>query len=318
MAPFFSVIIPVYNRATALRRALDSVLAQTCQDFEILVVDDGSTDNPRAVVEALNDPRIRFFAQANAGGGAARNTGIVHAQGAFTAFLDSDDVFLPHHLAAMKTLLEGSSGLAGYARVRVDRGQDRVFLKPPRAIRPGEDMGEYMFCGRGFVPTDTIVAPRALAAKVGYHTDLRPAEDNDFAIRLALEGCRFVMLEAPGAVWTDMADPGRASAGGGMAALGRWLEAMKPRMTSRAWHGARGWAYAKLVAQARGRIHALPLTLNAILRGCYAPRLACVVLLQVLMDAGSYRRLADTAIAWLNVGLREKEPGEPARRQARA
>lgn len=318
MAPFFSVIIPVYNRASALKEALASVLAQTCQDFEIVVVDDGSADDPRAVVEAFADPRIRFVAQANQGGGAARNTGIDHATGRFCAFLDSDDIFLPHHLAAMKETLEGTSDTVGYARVRVDRGQGRTFLKPPRAIREGEDMGEYMFCGRGFVPTNTVVTPRTMAARVRYHTDLRPAEDNDFAIRLALAGCRFVMLEAPGAVWRDMADPGRASAGGGMAALGRWLEAMKPDMTPRAWHGARGWAYARLVARARGRLHALPLTLGAILRGCYAPKLACAVLLQVLLDARQYRVLADTAIAWLNAGLREAPPAEPARRQARA
>lgn len=317
MIPFFSVIIPVYNRAAALKAALDSVLAQTCQDFEIVVVDDGSSDNPKIVVDALGDPRIRFIAQVNAGGGAARNTGIDHARGQFCAFLDSDDAFLPGHLQAMK-FLAGTADTAGYARVRVDRGGGRTFLKPPRGIRPDEDMGEYMFCGRGFVPTSTAVVPRELAAKVRYHTDLRPAEDNDFAIRLARAGCRFVMLEESGAVWRDIADPGRASAGGGMIALGRWLDEMKPRMTARAWHGARGWAYAKLVARARGRLAALPLTFAAILRGCYGPRLACVVLLQVLLEDRQYRWLADTAIARLKAGLREKPPSRPAAKRARA
>src|SRR5476651_2132476 len=109
-APFFSVIIPVYNRAAALRAAIASVRAQSCQDFEIVVVDDGSKDNPRAVVEAFGDPRIRFFAQPNGGGGKARNTAIDQSCGCFIAPLDSDDVFLPHHLASMKDLLEHSSG----------------------------------------------------------------------------------------------------------------------------------------------------------------------------------------------------------------
>ena len=62
-APLFSVILPVFNRASQLGRALNSVLAQSCQDFEIIVVDDGSTDDPRAVVEAIGDPRIRFIRQ---------------------------------------------------------------------------------------------------------------------------------------------------------------------------------------------------------------------------------------------------------------
>src|SRR5476651_1746176 len=133
MTPFFSVIIPVYNRAPALHRALQSVLAQTCQDFEIVVVDDGSRDDPRAVAQSFNDPRIRVIAQENEGGGVARNTAIDNAIGHFIAPLDSDDIFLPHHLAEMKLLLEGTERLAAYARVVVDRGDGKTFLKPPRA-----------------------------------------------------------------------------------------------------------------------------------------------------------------------------------------
>ena len=140
IAPFFSVVIPVFNRADALRRAIESVRAQTFQDFEIVVVDDGSTDDPKAVIEHFADPRIRFFRQSNGGGGAARNRGIDEAKGLFTAFLDSDDLFLPHHLDSMHALLEGTTQIGGYARVRVDRGDGRVFLKPPRGKEPEEEM----------------------------------------------------------------------------------------------------------------------------------------------------------------------------------
>lgn len=305
MTPFFSVIIPVYNRAPALRRALQSVLAQTCQDFEVVVVDDGSADDPRSVAESFGDPRIRFIRQANGGGGVARNTAIDAAAGRFIAPLDSDDIFLPHHLAEMKLLLDGTGKLAAYARVIVDRGDGKTFLKPPRAIRADEDMGEYLLAERGFVPTITVVVPREEAAKVRYHVNLRPAEDTDFAMRLALAGVRFVMAERPGAVWQDIADPRRTSASTGTRRFAVWLKQMRPVMTARAWHGARGWAFAKLVRGERGRLAALGLTVPAILRGCYSPRLALVVLLQVLLDARQYRLLADTAIKWLHVGLRE-------------
>src|SRR5258707_5903728 len=101
MDPFFSVIIPVYNRAEPLRQPIQSVLAQSCPDFEILVVDDGSKDDPRAVADSFHDPRIRFMSQPNSGAGKARNTAIDQAHGRFVAPLDSDDVFLPHHLASM-------------------------------------------------------------------------------------------------------------------------------------------------------------------------------------------------------------------------
>ncbi|MEP6829551.1 MAG: glycosyltransferase family A protein, partial [Rhizomicrobium sp.] len=164
--PFFSVIVPVFNRASVLGAALRSVLAQTCQDFEIIVVDDGSSDNPRAVIEAMGDPRIRFVRQENQGGGTARNTGINAAQGRFIAPLDSDDTFLPHHLQSMKTLLGGTQKVVGYARILVDRGDGRTMLKPPRGIRADEDMGEYVLCERGFVPTITIVVEREMAQRV--------------------------------------------------------------------------------------------------------------------------------------------------------
>ena len=313
MAPFFSVIIPVYNRAQALGTAIASVRAQTCQDFEIVVVDDGSKDDPRAIAQSFNDPRIRFFRQDNQGGGAARNTALDKAQGRFIAPLDSDDIFLPEHLARMKALLEDSHNLVGYARMQVDRGEGRVFLKPPRAIQADEEMASYLLCDRGFVPTITIAVEREMARAVRYHTRLIAAEDTDFAIRLSLAGCRFAMIEEAGAVWKDLADPDRASAGKGRDDLGAWLEQMKPMISPRAYHGGRGWAYAKLVAQDRP-LRALGLYLNAVLRGCYRPSLAAVVFLQIFLGRSGYRRLADHAISWLRMGLREKDNTAPARK----
>ena len=304
-APFFSVIVPVFNRAPVLAAALESVLAQTCQDFEIVVVDDGSSDNPRAVVEAIGDPRIRFLRQVNQGGGMARNTGINAARGRFIAPLDSDDLFLPRHLERMKNLLDGSNSLVGYARVRVNRGDGREFLKPPRAIGEGEDMAEYLLCERGFVPTITIAVERELAKRVRYHPKLRAAEDVDFAVRLALEGCRFKMAEEPGAVWNDLDDSRRASAHNRSEQFGAWLDTMAPYLSPRAWHGARGWAYAKLLAHNGRKLLALRLYLTALLRGCYRPQLAAVIPLQIFLTARNYRALADAGIGWFHMGLRE-------------
>jgi glycosyltransferase involved in cell wall biosynthesis len=307
--PFFTVIIPVFNRAGLLKRAIASVLAQTCQDFEIVVVDDGSHDNPAATVEGFCDPRIRLYRQTNQGGGAARNRAMDEARGRFIAPLDSDDVFLPHHLAAMQGLLAGSEKMAAFARIRVDRGEGRVFLKPPRGLHPGEHMAEYLFCDRGFVPTISLVVPAGLARQVRY-ADLPPAEDTDFAIRLFNLGCRFVMAEEPGAVWHDLSDPTRSSASRNAESFRKWLEAMKPALPARAWHGARGWAYAKLVNH-HNRRQALGLYLTALWHGCYRPRLAVIILLQILLGDAGYRRLADSAISWLRAGLRESKAREP-------
>ena len=309
--PFFSVIVPVFNRAATLGAALQSVLAQTCQDFEIIVVDDGSSDNPRAVVERAGDPRIRFLRQENQGGGAARNTGINAAQGRFIAPLDSDDVFLPHHLESMKRLLDGTRNIVGYARILCDRGGGRTFLRPPRAIRPDEDMGEYVLCERGFVPTITIVVERQMAQRVRYHPRLRAAEDVDFAIRLALEGCNFQMLEEPGAVWNDRDDPGRASARNRAEEFGAWLVQMRPLLTASAWHGGRGWPYAKMLAHNGRRLEALTLYLTALLHGCYRAHLSAIIFLQIFLGSKSYRALADMAIGRFRAGLRKTPERNP-------
>ena len=305
MTPFFSVVVPVYNRAALLGRTLASVLTQTEQDFEIVVVDDGSVDNPSRVVEQLADPRIVFVRQENRGGGAARNTGIDKARGRYIAFLDSDDRFFPYHLATMHRLLENAPGATGYARILVDRGEGRTFLKPPRAIRDGEDMATYLLCDRGFIPTSTIVVERKMAQTIRFHENLPAAEDTDFAVRLALAGCRFVMAEEPGVHWNDSGDPDRLSAGRRCATMRQWIEDLRPQIPAKAYYGCLGWAYAKHVAM-NDRFAALKLYLAALGRGCYRPSLAVIVFLQIFLSDHAYRKLADTAIARLGAGLRSK------------
>jgi glycosyltransferase involved in cell wall biosynthesis len=282
-------------------------LAQDEQDFEIVVVDDGSRDDPKAVVDGIGDPRIHYIRQANGGGGAARNTGILRASGDYIALLDSDDTFLPHHLGAMRKLLAGTSNTAGYARIIVDRGDGRTLLKPPRGIAPGEDMATYLLCDRGFVPTITTVVPGGLARKVLYDTDLREAEDTDFAIRLALEGCTFRMAEEPGAVWQDHFDPNRQSAGRSSARFVRWLEDIKPRVSRKAYFGARGWVVAKGAAPSHP-LQALRYYLQALVSGCYRPGFAAVVFLQIFLPDRLYRKVADGAIGWLRAGVRVRKP----------
>jgi len=146
-----------------------------------------------------------------------------------------------------------------------------------------------------------------IARRVRY-SGLRPAEDTDLAIRLFNAGCKFVMAEEPGAVWCDIADPGRTSATRGSDRFGQWMEFMKPSIPARAYHGGRGWAYAKLVSRSN-RMKALRLYLTALRHRCYSPRLAIVVLLQIMLSDAGYRALADHAISWLGAGLREKNMG---------
>jgi glycosyltransferase involved in cell wall biosynthesis len=104
-APFFSIIIPTYNRAHLIRQTIESVLAQEDTDFEIIVVDDGSRDNTEEVVRGISDERLTYYRKENAERAAARNYGAARARGRYLSFFDSDDLLYPHHLSAARRLI---------------------------------------------------------------------------------------------------------------------------------------------------------------------------------------------------------------------
>jgi glycosyltransferase involved in cell wall biosynthesis len=101
----FSVVIPLYNKELSIKNTIDSVLSQACQDFEIVVVNDGSTDASVKVVESINDNRIRLVHQENRGVSAARNKGIKEAKFEWIAFLDGDDIWFPTHLSEIEKMI---------------------------------------------------------------------------------------------------------------------------------------------------------------------------------------------------------------------
>ena len=113
--PRFTVVMPAYNAAGTIESAVGSVLRQTIKEFELIIVDDGSTDDTLARLERFaGDPRVHVVSQPNRGPGAARNTAIGLARGAIVSMLDSDDLWLPTYLAAMDEALrtEVDSGFA--------------------------------------------------------------------------------------------------------------------------------------------------------------------------------------------------------------
>ncbi len=104
--PFFSIVIPTYNRASFIADTLRSVLTQTFAALEVLVIDDGSTDDTAAVVALFADARLQYLPKANEERGKARNYGLTRAQGKYVLFLDSDDLLHPHHLATLHTHIQ--------------------------------------------------------------------------------------------------------------------------------------------------------------------------------------------------------------------
>ncbi|WP_426757128.1 glycosyltransferase family 2 protein [Myxococcus sp. Y35] len=210
--PFFSVVIPTYNRARLLEAALDSVFAQEERDFEVLVVDDGSTDDTLERLGRLGD-RVRVLKQRNAGPGVARNLGIQEARGEYVAFLDSDDLWFPWTLATYRQVLqEAETSVVMGASVRFSRLQSLVELarEPLHVLR----FADYLASAGDRTPrTACVLAVRTEALRrVGGFTSQRiSGEDYDLLYRLGTEP-GFAWVRAPVVVGYRL-QPGSESTG---------------------------------------------------------------------------------------------------------
>src|SRR5438552_237974 len=169
-APLVSVILPVNNREHSVARAIRSVLAQTYKEIELIVVDDGSTDGSRAVVEQFGPP-VTLIAQAHAGPYAARNRGVAHARGELIALIDSDDAWLPERLAmqvprmtrAEVGLVFGDSTHVTAPHEGAPRtGTTSFRVSPPRR---GRVAAHFAWCN--FVPTCTVLVRRRCLEEIG-------------------------------------------------------------------------------------------------------------------------------------------------------
>ena len=195
-----SVIVPAYNQAGYLAKAIQSVLDQTWGNFELLVVDDGSTDGTREVPQAFQDERIHYIYQENRGLSAARNTGIIHSTGAYLSYLDADDQFLPEKLALLVNLLEENPhfGFAAGQAIPVDennRPVGEIFDVP----LPGESHNWLL--GNPLHVGSTLIR-RSWQENAGlFDETLRSYEDWDMWLRLARAGCPMTWLPQPVSIY---------------------------------------------------------------------------------------------------------------------
>jgi len=185
--PIVSVIIPTYNRAHVVDRAIRSVLHQTFQDFEVIVVDDGSTDSTLEAIKCFQDPRLRYIRHnGNRGGSAARNTGIEDAAGEYVAFLDSDDEWLPEKLEKQVQLLQGSDSSVGAVYtgfIIIDEHGERTTTSIPKCR--GAILGE-LFSANRVGTASSVMVKRECILQVGVFDPAMPScQDWDMWIRLA-------------------------------------------------------------------------------------------------------------------------------------
>ncbi len=248
--PYFSVVIPAYNRARIIGRTLQSVMAQNFRDFECLVIDDGSKDSAELakLIEGLDDPRFKYYRQDNGGASSARNTGAMLAAGRYVVYLDSDDLFLPGKLEETEKVLRDAPDVGVYTLAYVDRGVGKYWVRPDRAIGADEDMGDYLFIHNQFIPTSTLVVPRDMARDVKFDTELRHVEDPDFCYRLYRAGLRFRMIDKPLTLWSDVSGHARLSQEPSSESPMVWLKKMRGKLPKRIERGYRVTVLANYLA----------------------------------------------------------------------
>jgi glycosyltransferase involved in cell wall biosynthesis len=173
--PETSVIIPFHDRIDWTCQAIASVTGQTYQDFEIIVVDDGSTEDYRASIEKL-DARIRYIRQEQRGAGAARNAGIKIAAGEFIAFLDSDDLFLPEKLEIQIGILRDHPDLllVHSSYIRVDKTGNEIALVPSGTFTGHVYPGIYFRCQ---IATPTVVVRKMVLDHLEFEESARYGQD---------------------------------------------------------------------------------------------------------------------------------------------
>jgi len=191
-SPRVSVLLPTFNRASYIGETIASVLVQSYRDFEIVVVDDGSTDQTARIVQSIADPRVRYIYQPNRGVAAALNTAWRAAAGEYLAMIGSDDVWLPHLLAELESVLDTDSTLdLVYARAQgIDaygKPLPQILGAPPKF--PDAWLASLLY-GDCICGIAAIFRRRCIARIGGFDESLVANEDWDLWIRMA-EHCRF-------------------------------------------------------------------------------------------------------------------------------
>ena len=184
--PLVSIIVPVYNGASTIRETLDSVLQQSVEAFELIVIDDGSTDNTLEVVASFNDPRLSVFTYPNAGVATTRNRGVTHASAEYISFIDADDLWTPDKLARQLDAFERSPNAAvAYSWTDYIDQTGQFIAHDQQVTFSGNVYGE-LLC-RDFLESASNVTIRrqAFLDVGGFDSSLSGAADWDFFLRLA-------------------------------------------------------------------------------------------------------------------------------------
>jgi len=182
--PFFSIIIPTYNSFNTLLRALKSLHEQTFQDFEIIIVDDGSNDNTNQNILAYLDEKTHYFYKTNGGSASARNLAIEHAKGQYLCFLDADDEFMPDKLAQYYQYCQDNHLFLFSDALYIDENKKSEYLFSEQTDS-FEDQSFSHLIKNNFIVTSTVCIQKTLLSQKPYFNESCFIEDYDLWLKIA-------------------------------------------------------------------------------------------------------------------------------------
>lgn len=289
----FTVVIPTRNRRDQLVRALVSLRHQDFKDFDVIVVDDRSTEDIASVIPAFPELDLKVLPNQGTGANHARNLGTLQSTARYVAYLDSDDIFQANKLAVVADHIRENDKDIVVSPLWVWRGDARIQVRPSRPPQAGEDISEFYFVADERMQSSSFTIRRELATKVLWDITLPKVQDPDFMIRLVRNGGEIDFITDPLAVLYDNTQTGRISSNNFLKDIRAWLEREDNPLTERARRVFELYAISYDVSH-QDKMEALRIILRN--RKYSSNKVALKAIVRAFMPVNSFKKLAQTLL----------------------
>ncbi|NML12856.1 glycosyltransferase family 2 protein [Sphingobium sp. AR-3-1] len=291
--PTVSVIVPHFNRQDLIVPTLESLNAQSFVDWELIVVDDASLEDPTALVQTTV-PGARVILQPeNRGPAAARNAGIDAARGRFVAFLDSDDHWEPEKLERQITSVLAApnpDAIFCAVRTRVVDAEGRERVRPSRPVQAGEKFADFLYVSGEFAQSSSMLLTQRVAAKVRFREDLRQYEDHMFFIECGNAGLTYLLIEESLVVWRNDNRPDRLGHSDNLDKGQHFLNVAGDALSERACLAFQTRFLGPRMLR-KSPVKAVKIAFKALHKRAVSPRDIVLLLVKTVMPAGAYAKL---------------------------
>ncbi|GGH84227.1 glycosyltransferase involved in cell wall biosynthesis [Pullulanibacillus pueri] len=286
--PLISIVVPTFNRGRNISITINSILNQSYKHFELIIVDDASTDDTESIVKNITDKRIKYIKlKENTKGTKPRNIGISLSKGEFITFLDSDDQWIPYKLEKqLNFILDSnldSSKIMCFTGLLVKDG-DSTQLRKNKSLSLKEDIMDYILVGKNTVQTSTYMISSSLAKATLFNSNLKKHQDWDFCLRLRNNNAQFLYYDECLTVWNVGDRDDRISNSYKNSHVSEnWLRDNEEKLSEKA-----KWAFVVLIIvdnliYKNKKIRAAYLSFNGFFKGSISFRILLKTLIKILL-----------------------------------